>query len=56
MMRVYDVTGRLVTQKSIDIISGRNTEAIDITGQASGTYFIHLEGEVINQKLRVIKQ
>ena len=56
MMKVYDVTGRLDVQKAIDIVSGRNTEAIHITSHADATYFIQLEGELINQTLRVIKQ
>ncbi len=56
MMRVYDVSGKLITQKVIDVVSGRYTDTMDLTSCQNGVYFIQLKGVWINKHLKVIKQ
>ncbi len=56
MMRAYDVSGKLITQKVTDIVSGKNMETMDLTSYPNGVYFIQLEGVWVNKHLKVIKQ
>jgi hypothetical protein len=43
IVRVYDVTGRLISQQQEFVGTGEQTLVIDIATLAAGSYFIQLE-------------
>jgi trimeric autotransporter adhesin len=55
-VRVIDNTGRVVNQRFINIVKGKNNFELSISNLSTGLYYIEITGKTINQKIKLIKQ
>jgi hypothetical protein len=55
-VRMIDNTGRVVNQRFINIVKGKNNFEFNISDLATGLYYIEITGKTINQKIKFIKQ
>jgi trimeric autotransporter adhesin len=55
-VRIIDNTGRVVNQRFINIVKGKNNFELNISNLSTGLYYIEVNGKTINQKIKLIKQ
>ena len=53
MLSVYDLSGQVVTEKTIDAIQGENLVEMHLESLKSGLYLIRLSGDYINAQMRL---
>ena len=55
-LEVIDIMGRSIFQKHIETSGGKHYEIIDISGQATGQYFLRITGKNGDEVQKVIKE
>jgi PQQ-dependent dehydrogenase (s-GDH family) len=55
-VRIIDNTGRVVNQRFLNIVKGKNNFELNISNLSTGLYYIEVNGKTINQKIKLIKQ
>ena len=56
-LEVYDLLGRLITSSTItDVVPGKNTTTVDLTGQESGIYFGKITVNDITVTVKLLKK
>jgi len=54
--RIVDNAGRVIKRQQWDIRTGNNTLNVDVSSLASGTYYLELRGEMINERKKFVKK
>jgi hypothetical protein len=53
LISIYDISGRLASQRNIETIEGGNLVEMNLQSLAKGLYLMRLSGESINDQLRL---
>ncbi len=55
-IRVLDNTGRIVQQRAINIVAGKNNFEINLKLLPAGLYYVDVTGNTFSEKIKLIKQ
>jgi len=55
-LELYDISGKLVQQRSFPAVSGENQIDMDLGALPAGMYLLRVAGEQYQQSSRLIKQ
>jgi hypothetical protein len=55
-LRIYDLTGKLVSQVQSPVMIGSTTIPLDIDALATGFYVVKIEGRQISEEIKFRKQ
>ncbi|MBI1223075.1 MAG: T9SS type A sorting domain-containing protein [Bacteroidetes bacterium] len=55
-LKVVDITGRTVMEREVQIVGGKITESLDVTGLLSGEYFVVLWSDIARRTGRFVKE
>lgn len=55
-LRIVDNTGRIVVNRTVQLVKGKNTVELNIESLPSGLYHVDVTGKTINQRTKLIKQ
>ena len=53
--KILDVSGKVIIQYNWRLSSGNTSFTIDMSGFAKGIYFLELKGEMINERIKIVK-
>lgn len=56
MIVVADVNGRAVLSRSWQVKKGMNVQTLDLSGFPAGAYIVNLQGNILKQLRRIVKQ